>query len=154
MLINSLDKSHAAPLLVLESLPVICYLTGRRYFNSFRQVPLALSEYVHYDYFCEYNEHNLKMVKEAFPLAVFVKASEVNMHIHIDIDDNTVEVAVMIKGDQEIRLHFVKNVKLKIEVQRILAAMGDVFNNSSKSTQRKLWCAQYNRICEERNIEL
>ena len=112
MLINSLDKAqYATPLRILESLPVVCYLTGSRYFN---EVP---SKHMNYEYFCEYNEHNLKMVKEAFPLAIFCPVNEVNMHIDIYMDDNTVEVAVIIKVDQEIHLQFVKNVKLKIEVQ-------------------------------------
>lgn len=153
MLINSLDNNQfTTPLEILDALPIKFYLTGSRFFNSFRKHPQIIQDHTDYDYFCEYSESNVKTVMESFPNAKFVPAKKSDMYTYND--KNIVGIAFIQTTSHKIDVQFVKSVPLKIKVQKILAAMGDVFINCSKLNQQQLWDAQYLRICKERNIEL
>lgn len=158
MLINSLDNYNQVPtpLEILDVLPIKFYLTGSRFFNAYHSHPVILDDSIDYDYFCEYSEYNVKNVMEALVHTdpIFFLSHEVDMYTAVYTDKNIVGVAFIKSGKQKIDLQFVKSVEMKKEVQQILAAMGGVFSNTSKITQKWLWDKQYERICKERNIVL
>lgn len=145
---------------ILNEAPFSFYLTGSRYFVQYNSTP-KISSNTDYDYFVLYNKDVLEYLTsldftyvaandydKQYEIILKKEATEYSLYS----DDNI--VGVCFSPCKKVDVQLVKNLDLKIEVQQILACMGNHYTNLDKSSQKYLWDEQYKRICKERNIKL